>query len=71
MARHQRVLADNARLGEAAGERDGKIRELQEQIRDLNQRRQDVSKRLDDLIGRVARLDEQFSQESAAAEVGS
>ena len=54
--------------GEGFGERDARVRSLEEQLRSANQLRQDVAKRIDELIGQIDQLDAEL--EAAESGVG-
>ncbi len=54
----------NRELRGALGERDARIRQLEEQLRGANQLRRDVGKRIDELIGQIDQLDAQMESDS-------
>ena len=61
-----RVLqTENTSLREELGERDSRIRSLDDQILEMNQNRQDAAKRIDDLIAQLDQMDAQFGASSS------
>lgn len=55
--RYERLLAETELLRGELGEREQRIRALDEKLLALNQGRQDAAKRLDDLVSRLDQLD--------------
>jgi chromosome segregation ATPase len=53
----QKLRRENAMLRRDLGEREVKVRALEEKILELNQLRTDVAKRIDDLVAHVELLD--------------
>ena len=57
MEHHAQLRVENSELRRNLGEREAKIRQLDERVLALNQIRQDVAKHIDDLIAQVDLLD--------------
>jgi len=56
------LIRENRRLREELGDRERRLRALDERLFEMSQRRQDVAKRVDDLITTVDQLEARYQQ---------